>query len=45
MADIIDLSSERAKRAARQATAEKVASQIELLFHDADRRCLVQRLR
>jgi hypothetical protein len=37
MGDIIDLSSEKAKRTARQASADKAASQIALLFHDADR--------
>jgi hypothetical protein len=37
MSNVIDFSSEKAKRAAKQAIAEKVSSQIDLLFHDADR--------
>jgi hypothetical protein len=35
-AEIIDLSSERQKRAAREAAVEKASSQIDLLFHDPD---------
>jgi hypothetical protein len=35
-AEIIDLSGEKQKRAARQASFEKASSQINLLFHDPD---------